>query len=324
MSFQIDRGLFQLDFIDHHAILGVAIDAETKDIRKRYLKVARRLHPDSFSSESEADKQRASDLLSKLVNPAWEKLSQEKDRVEYELLLKLKGQQALRQKNSLQLSELAKQLLTASNPSHFYRVSLKGLAERQYEHLDHALELTAQISELNVVYLMRQENQSEVVTSEPKKTLYTGSNIPDSSQSPTSPVAPKATASAPPRRESLADQYYRRAEAHVAKNNYAQATLELRDALKIDPKSSRCHSLMGMVYLKQNQLTMAKIHFNKALEIEPQNTMALEGKQKLEAPPKATGTGGKADAKKGTTKTNPSDSGKSGGGLFGLFGGKKK
>jgi preprotein translocase subunit Sec63 len=47
MSWKIDRGLFKYDFIDYHAILCVSVDADVKDIRKRYLKIARRLHPDS-------------------------------------------------------------------------------------------------------------------------------------------------------------------------------------------------------------------------------------------------------------------------------------
>jgi len=76
MSFKIDSGLFKFNFTDHHAVLGVPVDAEFKDIRKRYLKIARCLHPDSCSAQSEADKQRANQLLSKLVNPAYENFSQ--------------------------------------------------------------------------------------------------------------------------------------------------------------------------------------------------------------------------------------------------------
>ena len=327
MSFQLERGLFRLDFIDHHAILGAPIGAEIKDIRKRYLKIARRLHPDSCASESDTDKQRASELLSKLVNPAWEKLSQERDRAEYTILLNLKGQQALRQQAELELGALAKQLAEASSFDHFYITSLKSLNEKQYEHLDQTIELTAQISELNLVYLMRKESKGEAIT-QPKKTIFTGSNLPDSSQAPPQKTAQKAAPPPPAQRptESLVDQYYRRAETMVGKNNFAQAILELRDALQMEPNSSRCHSLMGMVYLKQNQATMAKIHFNKALQLDPQDAMALEGKQKLEqgqAPSGKPGATGKA-APKAAPGTGKSDKDKPSGGLFGLFGGKKK
>jgi curved DNA-binding protein CbpA len=325
MSFQIARGFFLLDFADHHAVLGVPVDAEPQVIRKRYLKIARRLHPDSCASESEADKRHASEFLSKLVNPAWEKLSQEKDRVEYDLLLKLKGKHAAQQ-SGLQLSSLGQELSTASNPDHFYRTSLKGLADKQYDHLDQVLEITGQISELNMVYLMRKDDQGGNATSGARAPIYTGSNLPDSSQSS---VHPPATAAAQPRRESIADQYYRRAEGYAAKSNFAQAVLELRDALQLEPRNSQCHALLGMIYLRQKQITMAKVHLNKALEIEPQNQMALEWKDKLErfqaANSKAASasTNPKASAQKPSAKPGkPND--QSGGGLFGLFGGKKK
>lgn len=331
MSFQIDRGLFQLDFIDNHAILGVPVGAETKDIRKRYLKIARRLHPDSCVSESEADKQRASEVLSKLVNPAWEKLSQEKDRTEYGLLLKLKGQQGLRQKDSLELvGNLAKQLSTASNPDHFYQTSLKDLATKQYDHLDQSLEITAQISELNLVYLMRKETEGGITLNEPKKTIYTGGNLPDSSQSSDRPAPQPVRTDSPPTRESPSEQYYRRAQAYMGKNNFAQATLELRDALKIEPDNSRYHSLLGMIYLRQNQATMAKIHFNQALKFNPNEPMALEGMQRLGqaaggAPKTAAGKPTATSASKTPPKSSKSNNKKEGGGgLFGLFGGKKK
>lgn len=319
MAFQIARGLFLLDFIDHHAILGVPVGAEIKDIRKRYLKIARRLHPDSAASETDAARQQASELLSKLVNPAWEKLSQERDRSEYMIVLKLKGQQALGQQSDLVLGTLAKQLSTATNPDHFYTTSLKDLAERQYEQLDQTVELTAQLSELNLVYLMRKEAKGELKTGE-KKPLPSSSSeaIPPTARSKTPVAAP------PPPRESQADQYYRRAESFAARNNFAQAILELREALQADPNNSRCHSLMGMIYLKQNQGTMAKIHFNKALQLNPQDTMAHEGIQRLEQSQanKPTGSTTKAGASKESSGKKPDD--KAGGGLFGLFGGKKK
>ncbi|MBM0741326.1 tetratricopeptide repeat protein [Phormidium sp. CLA17] len=318
MSFQLERGLFLLDFVDHHAILGVPIDADIQTIRKRYLKVARKLHPDSSAVENEADKKLASEFLSKLVNPAWEKLSQEKDRAEYGIVLNLKGQQATRQGN-WELGNLGKEIANASNPEHFYRTSLKGLADKQYEQLDQTLEVTGQISELNMVYLMRKEGQGGFNRAETSRTIYTGSNLPDSSQSS---VRPTATSQPQPARpESVADQYYRRAEGYMAKNNYAKAVLELRDALQLEPKNGSCHALLGAVHFKQGQATMAKIHFNKALELDPTNAIALEGKQKLE---KTTGTSAnsKNSTQKPNAKTNKPDD-KAGGGLFGLFGKKK-
>lgn len=334
MSFQIERGLFAFDFTDHHAILGMPVDADTPSIRKRYLKIARRLHPDSFVSDSESEKQRASEFFSKLVSPAWERLSQEKERVEYDITLKMVAVQRGKQAEAT-LSPKGKEMLTANNPEHFYKTALKELAEKQYDHLEQSLDIIGQISELNMIYLMRTQGGGAGAASSGKP--YTGSGVPDSSQQARRPTATQA-APAPQPRETVTEQYCRRAEGYVAKGNYAQAVLELRDALQMDPKNARCHALLGSVYLRQKQPTMARIHFTKALELDPENELAIAGKTQLEAKPAAqTGaqagkagkqpTTGKTDkktsAQKPDPKTNkPND--QSGGGLFGLFGGKKK
>jgi curved DNA-binding protein CbpA len=311
MSFQIERGLFLLDFSDYHAILGVSVEADIKDIRKNYLKIARRLHPDSGSAESEADKQLAGQLLSKLVNPAWEKLSQEHSRTDHLVVLKLKGQSAARKLNQLEImGNLAKQLLTSNNADYFYRTALQDLSDRQYQQFDQTIELTAQISELNLAYLIVKHGAGEPTPGDLKKQVYTSS---------ATPTKTPAKGEQPPQ-ESLVDQYYRRADGFLAKGNCAQAVIELRDALKIEPNNSRCHSLMGMTYLRQKQPTMAKIHFNKALSIDPQDPIALEGKQKLDPPTPKLSTQG-ATSKLAAKATQPKPSG----GLFGgLFGGKKK
>jgi curved DNA-binding protein CbpA len=135
MSLKIEQGLFNLDFTDYHAILGVPVDADMKEIRKGYLKVARRLHPDSCAKDAESDRQRAAEFLSKLVNPAYEKLSQEKNYSEYCVLLRIKGQQALKQQETvLLIGEPAQKLAASNDIDNFYRITLSKLAEQQYEN----------------------------------------------------------------------------------------------------------------------------------------------------------------------------------------------
>ncbi|MFS0513187.1 tetratricopeptide repeat protein [Nostoc sp. UIC 10607] len=317
MSFKIDRGLFKYDFIDHHAILCVPVDADVKEIRKRYLKIARRLHPDSSFTESAEQKQLGNELLSKLVNPAYEKLCGDRTRTEYILILSQIGKRLVQESTSVTLStDLARQLVEAPNLDHFYKSAIAKIGETQYDPLEQALQVIAQVSELNLVYLMRSAGKSStpLPSAQPKVNSSTPQqNIPKSTPPPP----------APPKEDSVVEQYVRRAQSLIDKNQFAQAKVELQDALKLEPKNSHCHSLIAMVYLKQNQLKMAKIHFDNALKLDPNDETALQWKPKID---KALGQ--QPSDHKVTSSANNGDKqpDKSGsGGLFGgLFGGKKK
>lgn len=319
MSFQIDQGLAQFDYLDHHAILGVPLGAAAGAVRKRYLKIARSLHPDSRGAED--DKNYASQLLSKLVNPAYEILSQEKNRAEHEVLLRLLGKRLNYEQENLVFQEnFTQELLKTANPDQFYQEKLQELAAKQYQILDQALVITGKLSELNMAYLLRQEIDA---LSAPSSTSQVAPAKPVVTSPPTNAVAtpaavPKVNQTKAPPGVTFVSQYCRRAEEFIAKNNFQAAVLELRDALKLEPQNSRCHSLLGTAYLKQNQITMAKIHFNQALKQDPKETdaiLGLEQIKKLEVKAQKTAKVGTQGATSGKPK---------GGGLFGLFGGKKK
>ncbi|MGJ3253677.1 MAG: tetratricopeptide repeat protein [Elainellaceae cyanobacterium] len=308
MSFKIERGLFTSEFTDYHAILGVSVDAELKDIRKRYLKIARRLHPDSLTSATEGDRQRASELLSKLVNPAYEKLSQEKAYSEYCVLLKLKGKQALKQQETVILtSEPARKLASTHHTEQTYNQLLRELADELYQSLDATPDLIGQVSELNLVYLMRKDGPGNPSISSRAKSPRPATNA---GQNPTPSSPPRTTAA------DLTASYLRRAEEYESKQDYSKAILEIREALRMQPKNGNLHTRLGIIYIKANQLTMAKIHFNQALKINPQDKVAEEGLRRVD-PQRQPSSAQKS-------VSNTSKSAKSGGGLFGLFGGKKK
>ncbi|PMB07235.1 molecular chaperone DnaJ [Fischerella thermalis CCMEE 5198] len=318
MFFKIDRGLFKYDFIDYHAILGVPINISIQDIRKRYLKIARRLHPDSCALSGEVEKELASDLLSKLVNPAYEKLSQEKNYTEYILVLSQMGKRLVQESASVELtSDVAKQLVSIPNLEQAYKMAIAKIAETQYNYLQQSIEVIAQISELNLVYLMRSAGKAvSTPPPPPKPTLNSTTPQPNTA---TAPPPPPAAA----KEDSAAEHYLRRAQTLIDKNQFAQAKVELQDALKLEPKNSRCHSLIALVYMKQNQLKMAKIHFDNALKLDPNDQLALTWKPKIE---KALGLGPTSSQVTSPPKTATKQPDKSGGGgLFGgLFGGKKK
>ncbi|GAB4157073.1 MAG: tetratricopeptide repeat protein [Cyanobacteria bacterium J069] len=346
MSFNIESGLFGLGCSDYHAVLGVPVDAEPKDIRKKYLRLAQRLHPDSSSRESETDRKRAADLLSKLVNPAYEELSKEKKFNEHLVVLRLKGQQALNQQETVVLqSEEARSLASAYGElDSAYRQAVKRLADDQYTHLDKTEELTGRISELNLVYLMRKAGKGEfpspTTTTQqrsPAATASSGdSSSPPATTSPPRPAPTQPPTKAPQSRESVLASYLRRAQEFETKQDYPGAVKELRDALQIAPRNGTIHSRLGAVYLRANQPTMAKIHFRKALELNPQDAIAQEGLRRVDpaAAAAASAQAAKPDPKatkptpgKAAPKGKPSPKGKpesGGGGLFGLFGGKKK
>ncbi len=318
MSFEITRGIAAYDCPDHYAILGVTLDATASEIRKRYLKIARSLHPDARGQGS--DVAQASMLLSKLVNPAYETLSQDKEREEYRLLVRLVSQRVTMEQNQQFETEKAKELLKVSNVNVSYKEMVAELAENQYQALDHVQAVIEQLSELNLAYLLRQESP----TNAPQQKFAT----PQSTQAPTTspspsprPSSPKTavTSSTPPPAPSkppvdtFVSQYVRRAEELMSKNRFQQAIQELRDGLKLDPKSSQCQSLLGSIYLKQKQTKMAKIHFRQALKLNPQDIDAIKGMEKIAKREKAT--------QNATAQNTKPDSGKKG--LFGLFGGKK-
>lgn len=317
MSFKLDRGLFKYDFVDHHAVLCVPVDADVKDIRKRYLNIARRLHPDTCKAQSDAEKQLASELLSKLVNPAYEKLSHEKNRTEYILVLSQMGKRLVQESASLELStDVAKQLASSPNFEHIYKSAIAKIALTQYDSLHKVQQTIARVSELNLVYIMRSTG------------IFAAASPPAQPKVPTSPpVVNKTPAppSPPPtqQEDSVALHYIRRAQELMAKNQLTQAKVELQDALKLEPNNSRCHSLIGVVYLKQNLTTTAKVHFDRALQLDPKNQIALEGKRRIEQMTGHKPSGTKHTASPNTGGQQPDKSG--GGGLFGgLFGGKKK
>ncbi|MCY7381498.1 MAG: tetratricopeptide repeat protein [Microcoleus sp. CAN_BIN18] len=309
MSFEMTKGLFKYDFTDQHAILGIPLDAEFSDIRKRYMKIARRLHSDTCSFEDQADKEWANQFLSKVVNPAYNKFSKESDRKEYNLLLAAIGKRVAKEVKMQFDSAAARELATAKDLEEAYKTAVGKLALKQYESVQETQDAIDQISELNMVYLLRKERSGGVIsagsatkTATPTTTGTATTATPATATQPVEPAQPKI---AP--KKSLADQSCDRAQGFMDSKNYAKATLELREALKREPKHSRAHALLAMCYFQQDQATMAKLEVQKALASDPEEPTALEVKKKLEQ--------ALEKAKKGEKKP----------GFFAsLFGGKKK
>ena len=302
MSFQLDRGLFQFEFTDRHAILGVGVNAEELNIRERYQAIARLLHPDSARWKTEADKQLAVKLFSRLITHAYGQLSRQSQLQEQTIMLDLLGKRLVEQSSQIQIADpLCQQLYQSGNDfEHVYDRLLTQLAAEQYSDPNNSVPIINQISELNMVYLLRKQLQS--VRSTP----------PVATSNPTASAA-KDNSSAELNKPSPVEGALRRAEDYMSKKNWVKAVPEIKEVIGAEPNNARAHTLLGLVYLNQQQLTMAKLSINKALQLAPKDPQVLQAKQEFErASNPSNGTNGKNAPKKASE------------GMFsGLFGGKK-
>lgn len=312
----IKCGLFQFDTTDYHAILGVPLGASPEEVRQKYLKITRILFPDVRKLETQEEENLADKLLSKLVNPSYETLVKDQAaRRDYLLVLDQISDRASKLGDSILKSKAAKELFKggATKIDLNYRKYLSAMAKKEYQDINKALERIALISEFNLVYLMLQSNQlgTETTSSEATKTTSPPEIENQEATEETTEEQP-----AEETKTSLIDPYLRRGQSFINKKDYPKAVMELREALKIDSKNAQAHTLLGLAYVKQNQLGMAKVHINKALQLEPENEMALEGKQVLQ---RLLGGGKGTDSGDSKEQSN-----KRGGLLGGLFGKKKK
>jgi curved DNA-binding protein CbpA len=326
MSFAINHGLFKLKIIDYHAILGVSLDADGQEIRQRYLKIAQNLHPDVCKGDA-TQKKMANDILSKLVNPAYEQLSRKNTFAEHQLILTQMGKVLAKKKDKTVVSSsLAQELLKAGDKFELMYPKLLGkLDGEQYKSLANIIEKIAIISELNLVYLMfkseRGLNREDIVAKAPTAK----SPVPPPPKAQTEAKLEAEGQKAEPVEvspESRAESYIRRAKQYIDKKDFAQAVVELKDALRIDPNTVVGHALMGKAYLQQNQLTMAKVHINKAYRANPKDPLVIECKKELD---KLTQKEDRKSNKAQTSNKSKEDNKSSNSGFFsGIFGAKKK
>lgn len=297
MSFPIQQGLFKYELEDHYAILGVPLDADARQIRNRYLKIAYHLHPDTSRTLSPDERKIAGKILSKLVNPAYKVLSKDQSRAEYLLVLSQTCKNIAREiDRDVLTSEGALELFEAEQKAELtYHRLLSRIVKEQYDSLDRLFPLTAQLSELNLVYLAHKKvkgisAQPETSASKKSQPPDSGAAAPSIRQSSGAMSAGSQEAKSP---TSPLENALRRAQDCINRNNYTQAIAELREVLKLDPNHSTCHSLLGIAYIRQNQMTMAKVHINKAFAANPKDPMAIAAKKELAAAsPKESGKDG--------------------------------
>ena len=385
-TFRIDRGIGHYDFNDYYAVLGLPLTAEASHVRKRYLMIAKCLHPD-IHGRTPTEKQVATQYLSKLVNPAYDVLSQERERTEYSAILKLLGKRLMKRNQKFTpQSEIAQKYLTSAKFNN-YEQTIQEIAKVQYQDLNQALENIGLLSELNLVHILIQEGYKHppddstsltIVSPKPaplspnnvanQNNSSTGKNTNTSNGNRVNSTYPNSTVgsyqmrseSQVPHRTSVnqnnnkdntnstginnntqnksnsdfnsnykstltgetnsnkssnsnnvnhnsIEQYILEAEKYIAKQSWGLALKELRSAIQLDCNSSKCHALLGFVYMHQKLVGMAKVSFQQSLKLNPEEPLALKYINQV---------GG---ASPNTDPSKPKDEKK--GGFFGWLGG---
>lgn len=297
-------------FSDPYAVLGVSIAADDRRVLSRYRTIAKLLHPDSNTLADEDSRQFATELFTRIVNPAYQKIKQEKGRAENAALLRFKVRRLSREAQIVPKSSLAQELVQqpVSEVDVFYEHAIAKLAEFQYQPLNRFEPTTQQLDELNLVYL--QLKMGEVFIREKRTGLVKADEAKPVQFTPV-PTGPETVT------ENYAQRHYRRAQEYMKNANWAQAIQELRDAIKIEANTSEYHSLLGVAYLQQNLRGMATVYFKQALKLNPDDPLAQKYAAKLGI--QLTSTTPPQNGKSAANKPQQAKTG----GLFGFFRSKK-
>lgn len=151
----LKRGISQFNH-DYYAILGLPVNVEPSGIRQGYLSIARILHPDVYGFDL-PDKAIRSQYLAKLVNPAYDILMREQERNAYQGIFKLLARRLMQKSRNIEIHTAAACDLMIYTNDGFYERSVAEIAKVQYQDPAKILECTAQISELNLVYILYKE-----------------------------------------------------------------------------------------------------------------------------------------------------------------------
>lgn len=319
---RINRGISQFNN-DYYAALGLPIISSPIYIRHVYVSVARILHPDIYGFTLE-QKAIATEYLAKLVNPAYNILMKDEERKAYQGIFQLLAKRLMQKSRNIPIySSIACELMQAPSDG-FYERAVSAIAKVQFQSLDLVLEYTAQISELNLVYILYKEGyryddlyMPPVLSPQPTVSSPVGSflgtdagrvyppansgvsqplpnqPLPNQprSQPPSAPIPPRMTNQGDSTIIQSANKENRSIadrlsiiEVCMSQGNWKVALKELREILQIEPNHSKAHAMLGVVYKNINQPQMAKISLTRSLQIDPHQPLALKHIQDLQKP----------------------------------------
>lgn len=272
---RLNRGLARYE-TDHFAILGVPLTADSKGIRRGYLQAAKALHPDRFVGDPEGA-ERANILFAKLVNPANEVLTKERERGEYETVLKMRIKRLLETPppDLWPSGEAVKGLAEHPHWQEEYVRRVEKLAKEQYSSMETLLEKTEQLSELNLAYLLLKAGYQGIPTASPRRTTLGGIPVPPPTSSPVAPPTrpPVQPVPTPPPAPKLspAETRFIQALDMIERKQYRDAVQYLNFAISAEPNVARYYLHRGIAHLKQGNAGMAKADFLQVSRLEPAN-----------------------------------------------------
>ena len=315
---RITKGIAYQGFDDHFAILGLPITANERQVRDRYLMIAKKLHPDVCRLSAD-EKELATRFFARLVNPAYFALNRTRERAEYLKVLKLIPKLMLKRNQRISpQSEVAQNLANDPNKDN-YEQAIVAISILQYEQMSGFLDYAGDLSELNLVFLLCNEGCQHLIAKPSPKTTIEGKPIEGrpiegtttnnnttaerSRPARTGYYDTSATgntgftgvagaggkasnvAAAKPQADLtkvMAKKHLQEAQTLINRKQWQEAIKELRNALKLDSQNSQGHLLMGIVYMNQNFVAMAKASFQEVLKINPKDPVALENLRKLD------------------------------------------
>ncbi len=271
---------------DPYAVLGVPVTADPQRIMKRYRTVAKVLHPDRYGLADPITRDWVTQVLARVVNPAYGKIKDDLGQREILALVRLQALKNLKDGVPVH-TDIARSLRqqAVQNTEIFYEQQVSRIAEGMYAAPAELEGRIQSLLELNSVYLQIKQGEQQ-----PLRQRRTGlmSPPPLASNPTTRPAVVNANngplSSGLGSPQHYAQRHYDRAKHYAQNADWKDAMQELKDAIRLDPNCSNYHALMGFIYLKQEQMGMARVYFKQALKLNPDDKLAKRFSQYLPKP----------------------------------------